>query len=54
MIGNVDNGGGNMFSDPVISGWTNLGRVYIPGDGTRGEWLDLDPTNRRAPGEVHG
>src|SRR5438128_919210 len=25
--------------------------VYVPGDGTRGEWLDLDPTNRRVPGE---
>lgn len=25
--------------------------VFVPGDGTRGEWLDLDPTNRRAPGE---
>jgi transglutaminase-like putative cysteine protease len=25
--------------------------VYVPGDGKRGEWLDLDPTNRRVPGE---
>jgi transglutaminase-like putative cysteine protease len=25
--------------------------VYVPGDGARGQWLDLDPTNRRAPGE---
>ena len=25
--------------------------VYVPGDGARGEWMDLDPTNRRAPGE---
>jgi transglutaminase-like putative cysteine protease len=25
--------------------------VYVPGDGARGEWLDLDPTNRRAAGE---
>jgi transglutaminase-like putative cysteine protease len=28
--------------------------VYVPGDGLReqgGQWLDLDPTNRRAPGE---
>jgi transglutaminase-like putative cysteine protease len=26
--------------------------VYVPGDGARGgKWLDLDPTNRRAPGE---
>ena len=25
--------------------------VYVPGDGTPGEWLDLDPTNRRIPGE---
>jgi transglutaminase-like putative cysteine protease len=25
--------------------------VYVPGDGTPGEWLDLDPTNRRVPGE---
>lgn len=25
--------------------------VYVPGDGVPGEWLDLDPTNRRAPGE---
>jgi transglutaminase-like putative cysteine protease len=28
--------------------------VYVPGDGargSRGQWLDLDPTNRRAPGE---
>src|SRR5205085_10668552 len=25
--------------------------VYVPGDGARGDWLDLDPTNRRVPGE---
>lgn len=25
--------------------------VYVPGDGAAGEWLDLDPTNRRVPGE---
>ena len=25
--------------------------VYVPGDGVRGEWMDLDPTNNRAPGE---
>ena len=25
--------------------------VHVPGDGARGEWLDLDPTNRRSPGE---
>lgn len=25
--------------------------VYVPGDGIRGEWMDLDPTNARAPGE---
>jgi transglutaminase-like putative cysteine protease len=25
--------------------------VYVPGDGVRGDWLDLDPTNRRVPGE---
>jgi transglutaminase-like putative cysteine protease len=25
--------------------------VYVPGDGARGEWLDLDPTNSRSPGE---
>jgi transglutaminase-like putative cysteine protease len=25
--------------------------VYVPGDGKRGQWLDLDPTNRRSPGE---
>ncbi|MEJ6023760.1 transglutaminase family protein [Ramlibacter sp. PS4R-6] len=25
--------------------------VYVPGDGSTGDWLDLDPTNRRVPGE---
>ncbi|HUR88417.1 MAG TPA: transglutaminase family protein [Ramlibacter sp.] len=26
--------------------------IYVPGpDDARGDWLDLDPTNRRAPGE---
>ena len=25
--------------------------IYVPGDRARGEWLDLDPTNRRVPGE---
>jgi transglutaminase-like putative cysteine protease len=25
--------------------------VYVPGDGARGQWLALDPTNRRVPGE---
>ena len=25
--------------------------VYVPGDGARGDWLDLDPTNCRSPGE---
>ena len=28
--------------------WVSL---YLPGDGTPGAWTDLDPTNRRAPGE---
>lgn len=28
--------------------WVSL---YVPGEGARGEWLDLDPTNRRAAGE---
>jgi len=25
--------------------------VYLPGDGGPGEWIDLDPTNRRTPGD---
>jgi transglutaminase-like putative cysteine protease len=25
--------------------------VYVPGDGVSGDWLDLDPTNSRSPGE---
>jgi transglutaminase-like putative cysteine protease len=25
--------------------------VYVPADGSPGEWLDLDPTNSRVPGE---
>jgi transglutaminase-like putative cysteine protease len=28
--------------------WVSL---YVPGDGVAGAWTDLDPTNRRAPGE---
>jgi transglutaminase-like putative cysteine protease len=28
--------------------WVSL---YVPGDGEPGDWMELDPTNRRAPGE---
>ncbi len=28
--------------------WVSL---YLPGDGTPGQWTDFDPTNRRTPGE---
>jgi transglutaminase-like putative cysteine protease len=41
-------GQARLVGSDASHAWVSL---YVPGDGTRGEWLDLDPTNSRAAGE---
>ena len=41
-------GKARLIGSDASHAWVSL---YVPGDGVRGEWLDLDPTNSRAAGE---
>jgi transglutaminase-like putative cysteine protease len=41
-------GQARLIGSDASHAWVSL---YVPSDGAGGEWLDLDPTNRRAPGE---
>ena len=41
-------GKSRLVGSDASHAWVSL---YVPGDGTPGAWTDLDPTNRRAPGE---
>ena len=41
-------GQARLLGSDASHAWISL---YVPGDGAHGDWVDLDPTNRRAPGE---
>jgi transglutaminase-like putative cysteine protease len=41
-------GGTKLLGSDASHAWVS---VYVPGDGVAGQWLDLDPTNNRTPGE---
>jgi len=48
MLTEPPEGQAKLVGSDASHAWVS---VYVPGDGVPGEWLDLDPTNRRVPGE---